>query len=117
MLKSCILVLVLAGCPYVPEGEIRGSAEVALRETTQLRLYCDQLFDGWERVPCERDWRVDDTPGGNATVGTISSCGEYTAPAALPLEPPEISASECDFGNGCADACGGSTTITLITPP
>ena len=29
-------------------------------------------------------WQVNSTPGGNATVGTISSTGLYTAPAVLP---------------------------------
>jgi hypothetical protein len=117
VMKLGVLLVVLAGCPYVPDGEVRGEQEVALGGTTQLRLYCDQLFGGWERVPCGHDWRVEDVPGGNATVGTVTSCGLYTAPAELPLEPPEISASECDYGNECADACGGGVTITLIPPP
>ncbi|MBZ5543590.1 MAG: hypothetical protein LAO07_07910, partial [Acidobacteriia bacterium] len=29
-------------------------------------------------------WQVNDTAGGDATVGTISSAGLYTAPAAVP---------------------------------
>lgn len=113
MVRLVAIVVLLAACPYVPSGEIRGSSDVALGETTSLRLYCDDLFDGWVRVPCGRDWQVQNVTGGSTTFGTISECGQYTAPLDMPSEPPMIDASECDSGNGCADTCGASLTISL----
>lgn len=111
-----LLVTLLAGCPYVPPGEIRGDVEVVVGETTSLRLWCCPLFGDWERVPCGRDWQVQGTTGGDDVYGTVDDCGNYTAPLVAPPEAPEVLATECDFGGGCADACGAVTTITLVSP-
>jgi len=53
------------------------------------------------------DWFVDDIPGGNSTVGTISASGLYTAPAALPNVTTATIAS-----NG---ARRQSNTVTITT--
>lgn len=101
----------------MPSGEIRGDVDVALGETTSLRLWCDPLFTDWERVPCGRDWRVQDVPGGRGAFGTVDHCGNYTAPLVMPPAPPDVTATECDFGSECADACGALATITVLPGP
>lgn len=46
-------------------------------------------------------WRVNRVPGGNATVGTITSTGLYTAPVAVPIDPV-VSISAVNNTNGSA---------------
>lgn len=113
-----------AGCPYIPEGEIRverGSLPVGPGQRVWLGLYCDPLFGGPAPVSgpgrCGKDWAVQGVPGGGGGFGTITSCGEYTAPAVRPPEPPLIGASECPWGGECADACGAGLTIDLSAYP
>jgi hypothetical protein len=35
-------------------------------------------------------WQVNGTPGGNATIGTIDTSGNYTGPAAVPVPNPSV---------------------------
>jgi hypothetical protein len=114
------LALMSAGCPHVPEGEVRvedGSLPATPGATVSLGLYCDQPFGGWELVSgpghCGRDWQVHGQAGGSDAFGTITRCGEYTAPVTRPPQMPEVLASDCDWGGGCTDACGAFLTITL----
>ncbi len=115
------LVLVCAGCPYVPEGEVRvetGAVPVSPGTTVSFRLYCDWLLDGWEPTErCGRDWQVQGEPGGNAVFGTIDTCGRYTAPLTRPPSAPIITASDCDPGQECADGCGAGRSLPLDAYP
>ncbi len=57
-------------------------------------------------------WRVNGIIGGNATFGTISSSGVYTAPAVLPSPAiVTISATSTD-----ASGTTGTAQVTLISP-
>jgi hypothetical protein len=119
------LVLPLGACPYVDSGELRvvrgAAAPLTPGDAVELALYCDGLWDGPELTAgdgrCGHDWRVDDVTGGNAEIGTISSCGVYTAPAAPPAAGSvEVGASECAWGSTCFDVCGATLQIDLAAP-
>jgi serine protease len=57
-------------------------------------------------------WQVNGIPGGNATVGTISSDGVFTAPAVMPATASETITAVAD-----ADSTEtASSVITLIVP-
>lgn len=57
-------------------------------------------------------WEVNSIPGGNATVGTISQAGLYTAPAAIP-NPAAVTISAVSAANTNSV---GSATVTVTTP-
>jgi hypothetical protein len=57
-------------------------------------------------------WQVNGVPGGNATVGTITSNGVFTAPATLPSNASETITAVAD-----ADATITATSaVTLAVP-
>jgi serine protease len=57
-------------------------------------------------------WQVNGIPGGNATVGTISSDGVFTAPAVMPAPASETITAVTD-----ADATvAASSVVTLVMP-
>ncbi len=58
-------------------------------------------------------WSVNGIAGGNATVGTISPAGLYTAPAAVP-SPAAVTVRATSAADATA---GASATVTLQTPP
>jgi hypothetical protein len=115
-----LAMLFLTACPYVPDGEIRmqaGTLPVKPGRTISFVLYCDPLFEDWELVAgpghCGHDWTVQGRPGGSDTFGQITDCGVYTPPVARPSEAPVIGASECAWGDECADACSAQVTLSL----
>ncbi len=55
-------------------------------------------------------WQVDGGTGGNATLGTITSAGQYTAPASVP-KPPLVTVS------AVAQAGGMGSAAVTISPP
>ena len=58
------------------------------------------------------NWSVNSTAGGNPTVGTIDSSGNYSAPSALP-SPNTVSVT----ATSSADATkSGSSAVTLLNP-
>jgi hypothetical protein len=57
-------------------------------------------------------WSVNDVEGGDATVGTISPTGLYTAPAAVP-SPDTVSAK----ATSVADSAKSASAQVTITPP
>lgn len=58
-------------------------------------------------------WSVDGIVGGNATVGTISSSGFYTAPASPPMSPTVTVRATSAANN----ASFGQATVTIEAPP
>lgn len=58
-------------------------------------------------------WSVNGTTGGNATVGTISTAGLYTAPAAVP-SPASVTVRATSVSNPAASSTA-SVTITPIS--
>src|SRR5438094_6986821 len=57
-------------------------------------------------------WQVNGVPGGNATAGTISSAGLYTAPAAVP-SPATVTVRAVSQ----ADATKSASAQVTITAP
>lgn len=58
-------------------------------------------------------WQVNTVAGGNATVGTISTGGVYTAPAAVP-SPATVTVTAVSAADPTKS---GSATITVTAPP
>lgn len=56
-------------------------------------------------------WSVNGVVGGNATVGTISAAGLYTAPATVPSGPVTVSAASTVNPSAI-----GSATVTVVPP-
>ncbi len=57
-------------------------------------------------------WQVNGTPGGNSTVGTISSTGLYRAPNSIP-NPATVTVSAVSVAN---TADSGSASVTIAQP-
>jgi hypothetical protein len=58
------------------------------------------------------DWFVNDAPGGNATVGTISAAGFYTAPATRP-SPASVTVKAVSVADSSRSA---TATVTIASP-
>lgn len=58
-------------------------------------------------------WSVNGIVGGNATVGTISSAGLYTAPAAVP-SPPTLTVAASNISD---QALFATATVAIVAPP
>jgi serine protease len=65
-------------------------------------------------------WQVNGIPGGNATVGTISSNGTFTAPANLPASPTEtitaVSDADATVTASSVVTLAGTVTVTAASP-
>ena len=61
----------------------------------------------------EVTWQVNGIAGGNATVGSISASGVYTAPAAVP-NPPRVTVTAISNADMRAT---GSAVVTVTAPP
>src|SRR5437016_4549325 len=60
------------------------------------------------------NWLVNGSPGGNSTVGTISSAGLYTAPASVPANSVTVTAQSAYDSTSSANA---TVTITPSSQP
>ncbi|MBV8854612.1 MAG: S8 family serine peptidase, partial [Sinobacteraceae bacterium] len=58
-------------------------------------------------------WEVNGVAGGNATVGTVTSSGVYTAPANVPT-PATVKVEAVSVANNTVQ---NSTTVTITAPP
>ncbi len=62
-------------------------------------------------------WMVDGTPGGNATLGTITPSGIYTAPATVPASPVAIvAATSTQWGMANVTIVATAPTIRAVSP-
>jgi 6-phosphogluconolactonase (cycloisomerase 2 family) len=59
------------------------------------------------------DWQVNGVAGGNATVGTISSSGLYTAPASVPA-PATVTVTAVSQADSTKS---GTASVTVTAPP
>lgn len=59
------------------------------------------------------EWRVNDLPGGNTTVGTISPQGLFLAPT-TPPDPPEVTVKAISQGDARFNA---SAPVTILSVP
>lgn len=60
-------------------------------------------------------WSVNGTAGGSATVGLVSSTGQYTAPATVPASPASNVVS-VQASLASAPTVQGSSSVTLLNP-
>ena len=68
------------------------------------------------------NWAVDGTPGGNATTGTITATGLYTAPTILPASTTQTitATSQADttqIGTATVTLTAPTVTISICAPP
>ena len=61
-------------------------------------------------------WRVNGVVGGNATVGTISAAGRYTAPAAVPV-PATVTVAAVSVDDPTRSATAGITVTSTVGHP
>ena len=72
-----------------------------------------QVYAGNEVITAGIVWEVNGVAGGNATFGTITANGLYTAPAAVPNPATvEINATQ----QGSAESLTATVTVTTTTP-
>lgn len=81
------------------------AASVALQSTVQFTATVINATD------TTVVWKVNDVVGGNSTVGTISTNGLYTAPAAVP-NPTTVTVKAVSNANS---SVSGTATVTLIS--
>ena len=64
-------------------------------------------------TPATVSWMVNGIPGGNGTVGTISSSGLYAAPSSMP-SPATVTVQAA---SATTPSAVGSASVTLTSPP
>lgn len=116
-LQLLAMLIVLAGCPICPDDDlpvVEGALPVAPGESVQfIMVYGDDTYD--HARACGLHWYVNEIEGGNDELGTVSSCGRYTAPALIPDTPVWVGGHRYEL-YGCADCCLGSQRqITFAT--
>ncbi|HTS11829.1 MAG TPA: DUF1800 family protein [Candidatus Limnocylindrales bacterium] len=104
------------GCSGLPSGGLlpTGDALSVTPATPSVRAGAQEQFTA--SVPGSSagptiTWMVNGTPGGNSTVGTITTTGNYTAPATIP-NPNTVTISASVESTHAS----GSTTATLLNP-
>jgi uncharacterized protein (DUF1800 family) len=115
LLWACILLatVFLTSCNSYQLGDLSTAAafsapSTAVRVTQTLQLTGQALSDGMGLT-----FYVDGIQGGNATVGTISSTGLYTAPAVIP-SPDSVTITSTS--NQYPTAPKGSATVAIWNP-
>ena len=73
-----------------------------------------QFTAGVQKASGGVQWSVNDVAGGNASVGTISVSGLYTAPAAVPAGG-SVSVRATNLASGASDAA--TVSVTAPAPP
>lgn len=113
VLVVSLLVLCLTGCGIIqgsPHSGVAVSpdhADVRVGETVQFSAQVNAQVQNTEVA-----WSVNGIAGGNSTVGTISTAGLYTAPAALP-SPTQVQVA----ATSVADATlMGEAAVALQNP-
>jgi uncharacterized protein (DUF1800 family) len=115
LLWACILLatVFLTSCNSYQLGDLSTAAAIAspsnaVRVNQTLQLTSQSLSSGMSLT-----FYVNGIQGGNATVGTISSSGLYTAPATIPTPDSVIITSTSDM---YPTAPKGSATVAIWNP-
>jgi hypothetical protein len=103
-------VLALAALATVPARAQVAGAIAIYPENSSLEFGGSRQFSAYVPIsPNTITWLVNDIPGGNTTVGTISSNGLYQSPAVIPAQNVvTIKAKSVAF-----PASAGSTSLTI----
>ncbi len=103
----------LRGAPTITVTIAPASASVAINSTAQFTATVTGATNNTVA------WSVNGVPGGNSVVGTISSTGLYSAPAAIP-SPSSVTVNAVSVQNptafGTAFVTVASTIIEIPTP-
>lgn len=106
------LVVTLASPPTPPPSgptiSLSGATTVMLGATAQYSAVVTGSSD------TAVTWSVDGIVGGNASVGTISAAGLYTAPGSVPSSSSKITITATSQADSSVSQ---SLTVTLTTPP
>ena len=117
-MRWLVLLSLLAGCPLCEfDAEldlVAGSTTLRPGEKVLLSLESEGFCAG--PTHCRGHWYVNEFEGGNAEIGTITTCGEYTAPFWPRERPFTVTIEATKYAlYGCADCCPyGARTITVV---
>ena len=118
-LLARVALLAVAGCPICESNTalaiVSGDQELLPGEQVSLALDSEGFSAGPMR--CRGHWYVEGIEGGNTDVGTVTTCGIYTAPTtAGSRRSVRVEATEYAL-DGCADCCPyGQAALTLAAP-
>ena len=112
----------LAGCANVSSSSTKqpppppsGTVSVSISPTTaSIRSGDSYSFSATVTGSSNTsvNWSINSTPGGNATLGTVNSSGNYTSPSTIP-NPNTVTLTATSAADSSKSA---SSTITLLTP-
>ncbi|HSD87081.1 MAG TPA: hypothetical protein VLB44_06185 [Kofleriaceae bacterium] len=119
VLLALLALLALPGCPICESNTalaiVSGDKELLPGEQVSLALDSEGFSAG--PTLCRGHWYVEGIEGGNTDVGTVTSCGIYTAPTtAGSRRAVRVEATKYEL-DGCADCCPyGQAALTLAAP-
>jgi len=110
-----VLLAALTGCNLMNSGSNKSSVKVAVTPATAtVSQGTTQQFTAAVTGATDMSvtWEVNNTAGGNSTVGTITNSGVYTPPATLP-NPATITVTATSVADSRAS---GSASVTVQKP-
>ncbi len=112
--SALCLVTVLSGCNSGGVKSTQQTVTVTVSGSSQARLGSTATFVATVTNASNTavNWEVNAIPGGNGTVGTISSSGVYTPPAAIP-NPNTVTIAAVSVGSPGAS---GSEAVSILNP-
>ena len=118
LVSLLVPVIFVSGCSSHTTGNPNGTnspqPSVAVAGATQVRLGSTTTFTAAvaNLTNTAVTWQVDTVAGGNSTVGTITSAGVYTPPAAIPATNPlTITAVSV-----ASPSTSGSAQLNVVNP-
>ncbi|MGE3313052.1 MAG: DUF1800 family protein [Limisphaerales bacterium] len=84
--RAWIGLALLGMVPEVARAQVSGAMDIWPRNAT-VEVGSTRQFGAYVPIsPNSIVWLINEIPGGNATLGTISASGRYTAPAVAPVQ-------------------------------
>jgi uncharacterized protein (DUF1800 family) len=108
------LAALLGGCNSSGNHTQSQQPSVAVTGSSQVRLGSTVTFTATVTNASNTavNWEVNTIPGGNSTIGTISSAGVYTPPAAIP-NPNTVTIAAYSIGS---PGVSGSEAVSILNP-
>lgn len=115
---ACLLplgCLVLLGCQCVGDITIvSGSTTARPGDVIEFAWHYDGRTIS-SPTRCAGSWTVNETEGGDDTLGRIDACGRYVAPAIIDT-PRRITITGSTFGPACNDCCPYASAKVRLMP-
>ena len=105
---ATLVAFILVGCAG-SSGVTPRTAKVSPASADLLTGQPVQFTTNISTVPADLVWSVNGMPGGNSTVGTIDTNGDYAAPAMQPAMPVTVTATSSTRADLTASA-----TVTVV---